>query len=437
MVTKKHSAAILQSLNAGVVPRVGLEHIVVGREKELEQIKIELRHVKQGSAGFKMLIGNFGSGKSFVLSLIRQLAMKENFAVADVDFTPERKLYGSGGHSLATYSELMKNLSTRTRPEGNAFPVILERWISNIQLEVEQEGGYESGQYDNPVFIRNVQRKIDKSLSQMEELTGGFDFSLVIKAYFRGYLNNSQAMMSNAVRWLRGEYTTKTEARQDLGVRSIINDDDWYEYLKVIASFIHQVGYAGLIVNFDEAINLYKITHSGTRNKNYESILKLYNDTLQGKAGNIYITFAGTKEFLENEKRGLFSYQALKTRLSPNRLETKEYRDYSQPVIRLSPLRKEEVTQLLKKIRDIHGHHYGYEPVVTESDIEIYVDSEYQRSGAVEFVTPRDMIRHFISALNLLYQNPSMKKEEIFETEKKQDWGAATTMLNRFQQTRQ
>lgn len=413
-IRKREASAILQSLSGGVVPRVGLEYIIVGRRPETEQIIKELGHVKQGAAIAKLFIGEFGSGKSFMLSIIRHVAFKEKFAVADVDFTPERRLYGSEGKAVSTYSELMKNLAIPTRPDGNALPVILDKWISDIQLTVQQENGYEEVQYDNPFFVRDVQTKIAKVLGEMEELVGGFDFAKVITAYYMGYVNDNQEQQKSAIRWLRGEYRTRTEARADLGVRDVIDDQNWYDYLKVIAKFITGVGYAGLVVNFDEAINLYKITHSQTREKNYESILKIYNDCLQGKAEHLYITFAGTAEFLEDERRGLFSYAALKSRLVTNRFETAEFRDLSQPVIKLTTLRKEELFVLLQRVRAIHGAYHEYEPNIADEDIRAFMQELYARPGAEERLTPREVVRDFIGALSLLQQNPQMDHTAIF-----------------------
>lgn len=434
---KKESGAILRSLASGVVPRVGLEHIVVGRRREMEQIESELQDVKQGSAIVKFFIGEFGSGKSFILSLIRHIAFKEKFVVADVDFSPEHRLYGSGGKSGATYSELMKNLATATRPK-DALPVILDKWINEIQLEVVREKGFDGVQFDDPNFIRDVQDKMNLVLSQMEELVGGFDFAQVINRYYLGYVQDNREWMSRAFRWLRGEYTTRQEAHRDLGVRTIIDDHNWYDYLKVIARFITEVGYSGFVVNLDEAINLFKITHSTSRDKNYETILKIFNDAYQGKAEHLYITFAGTREFLEDERRGLFSYAALKTRLSSNRFETDQFRDLSQPVIRLTPLNEEEVFELLQKIRAIHAFHYGYEPTVTDQHLRTFLESMYARPGARERLTPRDFVRDFISILNLLHQNPEMDLGSLFRELKETDSeGDLAPVLDRFQKTRQ
>ncbi|MGN4425710.1 ATP-binding protein [Bacillus cereus group sp. MYBK30-1] len=413
-IKKRDSSAILNSLAGGVVPSRGLQYIMVGRSDEAKQILSDLDNIKKGSSFMKIFIGPFGSGKSFIQALIQQIAFNEKFVVAKADFTPERRLYGSEGKAVATYTELMKNLATSTVPEGGALPTILDKWISEVQMSVVKENGYGSIEFDNPSFIKDVEKKITSVVSKMDELVGGYDFARVLSLYFKGFVEDNSELQRCALRWLRGEYNTKTEARSDLGVRDIISDSNYYEYIKVLSQFVKQIGYAGLVINLDEAINLYKITHPQTRDKNYETILKIYNDTLQGNVEGLYITLGGTPEFLEDERRGLFSYGALKRRLQPNRFETIEHRDLSQPVIRLAPLKHDETFVLLQKTRDIHAVHYGYESDITDNEIMNFIREEYARPGAEEHLTVGDVIKNFISALNILHQNPGFNRAELF-----------------------
>lgn len=415
-IKKRDSAAILNSLSGGVVPNRGLHYIMVGRTKEAEQILKDLNDVKNGSSIVKFFIGPFGSGKTFIQALIQQIAFKENFVVTKADFTPERRLYASDGKAVATYTELMENLSISSKPDGNALKNILEKWINEVQAKVIKEKGYEALELNNPSFVKDMETEITAIVSKMDELTGGYDFARVLTLYFRGFVNDNSELQRCVIRWLRGEYRTKTEARNDLGVRTIIDDDNYYNYLKVMAKFVKQIGYSGLVINLDEAINLYKITHSKTREKNYESILKIYNDTLQGNVQGLYVTFSGTPEFLEDERRGLFSYGALKRRLESNKFETNEYRDLTQPVIKLTPLNQNDTFVLLTKLRDIHAVHHGYEPMITSEEIAAFLKKEYARPGASENLTVGDIIRTFIGALNILYQNQDLDKNEIFST---------------------
>lgn len=415
-IKKRDSAAILNSLSGGVVPNRGFHYIMVGRTKEAEQILKDLNDVKNGSSIVKFFIGPFGSGKTFIQALIQQIAFKENFVVTKADFTPERRLYASDGKAVATYTELMENLSISSKPDGNALKNILEKWINEVQAKVIKEKGYEALELNNPSFVKDMETEITAIVSKMDELTGGYDFARVLTLYFRGFVNDNSELQRCVIRWLRGEYRTKTEARNDLGVRTIIDDDNYYNYLKVMAKFVKQIGYSGLVINLDEAINLYKITHSKTREKNYESILKIYNDTLQGNVQGLYVTFSGTPEFLEDERRGLFSYGALKRRLESNKFETNEYRDLTQPVIKLTPLNQNDTFVLLTKLRDIHAVHHGYEPMITSEEIAAFLKKEYARPGASENLTVGDIIRTFIGALNILYQNPDLDKNEIFST---------------------
>lgn len=413
-IKKRDSTAIFNSLSGGVVPSRGLQYIMVGRKDEATQILKDLDNVKKGSSVIKLFVGPFGSGKSFIQALIQQIAFNEKFVVAKADFTPERRLYGSEGKAVALYTELMKNLSIATVPEGGALDTILDKWISEVQAKVVQEKDYGSIEFDNPKFVKDVENEITSVVSKMDELTGGYDFARILTLYFKGFIEDNNDLQRKALRWIKGEYPTKTEARIDLGVRDIINDTNYYNYIKVLSQFVQQIGYSGLVVNFDEAINIYKITHPQTREKNYETILKIYNDTLQGSVEGLYITIGGTPEFLEDERRGLFSYGALKRRLESNRFETNEFRDLSQPVIKLTPLKLDETYVLLQKLRDIHSVHYEYQSTVTDEEIKIFIQKEYSRPGAMENLTVGDLIRGFIGALNILYQNPQYNRVTIF-----------------------
>ncbi|MGE6717707.1 ATP-binding protein [Peribacillus frigoritolerans] len=413
-IKKRDSAAILNSLLGGVVPSRGLQYIMVGRAEEAKQIVTDLTNVRNGSSVIKLIIGPFGSGKSFIQALTQQIAFAEKFVVAKADFTPERRLYGSEGKAVAIYTELMKNLSIATVPDGGALPTILDKWIGEVQALVVQEKEYGSVEFDNPQFVKDVEKEITAVVSKMDELTGGYDFARILNLYFKGFIEDNSELQRKAMRWLRGEYGTKTEAKADLGVRDIINDNNYYDYIKVLSQFVKQIGYSGLVVNLDEAINLYKITHPQTRDKNYETILKIYNDTLQGNVEGLYISLGGTPEFLEDERRGLFSYGALKRRLQSNPHETQEYRDLSQPVIKLTPLKHDDTFVLLRNLRDIHAEHFSYEATVSDDEIKNFLRSEYSRPGAAEHLTVGDIIRTFLGALNIIYQNPDYNRADIF-----------------------
>lgn len=413
-IKKRDSTAILNSLSGGVVPSRGLQYILVGRTQEATQILKDLNEVKKGSSVVKFFIGSFGSGKSFIQALIQQIAFKENFVVTKADFTPERRLYGSDQKAVALYTELMKNLSISTVPDGGALSTIIDKWINDVQAQVVQMRGYQSIELTNPTFIADVETEITRIVSKMDVYTGGYDFARILTRYYQGFIQDDSELQRKALRWIRGEYRTKMEARTDLGVRDVINDDNYYNYIKILSQFVRQIGYSGLVINFDEAINLYKITHPHTREKNYETILKIFNDTLQGNMEGLYINFGGTLEFLEDERRGLFSYGALKRRLETNRFETTEFRDLSQPVIKLKPLKHEETYVLLQKLRDIHSAHYGYQSTVTNEEMKQFIQQEYARPGALENLTVGEVVRGFLGALNILHQNQHYDRSQIF-----------------------
>lgn len=428
-VPKRVAAVIINSLKGGVVPRIGLPYITVGREAEIRALLTDLSLIADGGASFRFLVGRYGSGKSFLLQTIRTHAMGEGFVVADADLSPERRLQGGQGQGLATYRELMRNLSTKTRPEGGALMLILDRWISNLQMQVAGElgagtaapGGAATtggapvsngatapgGAPNDSALNQAVEARIREQVASLEEMVHGFDFARLLTLYYRAVVDGNDELKGNVARWFRGEYRTKTEARQELGVSIIIGDDDWYDYVKLFAQFLKGAGYQGMLVLIDELVNLYKIPNSVTRQYNYEKILTMYNDTLQGKAHHLGIIMGGTPQSIEDRRRGVFSYEALRSRLTQGRFAAEGMRDMLAPIIHLHPLTYEELLVLIEKLQQIHAGYFGYEARLNESDLVQFLQIEFGRVGADTHLTPREVIRDFIELLDIAYQNPS------------------------------
>ena len=387
-VPKRIAAVIINSLKGGVVPRIGLPYVTVGREREIGALLHDLDLVADGGASFRFLVGRYGAGKSFLLQTIRTHAMGKGFVVADADLSPERRLQGGQGQGLATYRELVRNLSTKTRPEGGALQLVLDRWVAALR------------DADDPEAALAAQ------LSPIQELICGFDFSQVLRLYWSASLEGDDERRADVVKWLRGEFRTKTEARGELGVNACITDDTWYEYLKLFAQFLVGAGYQGLIVLIDELVNLYKIPNATSRQYNYEKILTMYNDTLQGKARHLGIIMGGTPQSIEDRRRGVFSYEALRSRLTQGRFASAGLADLLAPVIHLEPLTYEELLVLIEKLADIHAGYFGYERTLTEAQLVSFLQVEFGRVGADTHLTPREVIRDFIELLDIACQNP-------------------------------
>lgn len=406
VVPKRITTAILQSLAAGVVPRVGLEHIAVGRKEEITALLNDLDTVvADGGASFRLILGRYGSGKSFLCQLIRNYALQRNFVVADADLSPDRRLTGAQGQGLGLYRELLNNMATKTRPDGNAFAALLERWISDVQSQVVQQDKIAAA---SPAFADAVERRIHASIAGMEGMVHGFDFGTVINAYWRAHLAGDDGRKTAAMRWLRGEYGTKSEAREALGVRVIIDDGAWYDYIKILAHFVKDIGYRGLVVFIDEAVNLYKISNRIARTNNYERLLAIFNDTLQGKAQHLGVIVGATPQMVEDPNRGLYSYEALRSRLVESRFVRSGLRDLSGPMLRLEVLSPTEIYVLLQRLRELHGMQHAYAPRVNDAQIQAFMTEVVNRLGADQLLTPREVIRDFVAVLNLLLQNPSL-----------------------------
>ncbi|MBR0398912.1 MAG: ATP-binding protein [Eubacterium sp.] len=413
-VPKRISRTVLNSLKGGVVPRIGLPYITVGRKNEIEALLHDVDIISEGGASFRFIVGRYGAGKSFLLQTIRNYVMDRGFVVADTDLSPERRLQGTRGQGLATYRELIGNLSTKTKPEGGALTLVLDRWISAVQSEAAQETGLSP---DDPALTAATDQKIYAVTSSVSELVHGFEFAKLLSAYYHAYVEGDDDTKAKVVRWFRGEYALKREAKEELGVNIIITDDDWYDYLKLFAAFFRQAGYAGMMIMVDELVNLYKIPNSITRQYNYEKMLTMYNDTLQGKAKYLGIIMSATPQALEDKRRGIYSYEALRSRLAEGRFSRPGARDLLAPVIRLDPLTAEEMLVLCEKLADMHAGLYGYDRSVTTEDLAGFIKVEYGRIGADQNITPREVIRDFIELLDLLYQNPGMHLAELLESE--------------------
>lgn len=403
-IPKRVAGTLINSLGGGVVPRTGLAYVTVGREPEIKALLHDVDVVTDGGASFRFVSGKYGSGKSFLLQTVRNYVMDRGFVVVDADLSPERRLQGTRGQGLATYKELIKNMSTKTRPDGGALPLILDRWISSAMTSVADGGTMP----DDPDFPRLVEREIFRVSTSLSELVHGFDFAKLLTEYYRAYRDDDEGRKSLVLKWFRGEYQTKSEAKAELGVNIVITDDDWYEYVKLFASFFVAAGYSGLYVLVDELVNVYKIPNSITRQYNYEKILTMYNDTLQGKASHLGIIMSVTPQCLEDTRRGIYSYEALRSRLASGKFTAEGATDLLSPVIKLSPLSNEELLVLSEKLTEIHAALYDYEPRVTTEDSALFIKAEFSRVGASSLITPREVIRDWIEILNIIYQNPNV-----------------------------
>lgn len=412
-VPRRIAAVVLNSLKGGVVPRIGLPYITVGREVEIQALLHDLELIADGGASFRFLVGRYGSGKSFLIQTIRTHSMGENFVVADADLSPERRLQGGQGQGLATYRELIRNLSTKTRPEGGALALVLDRWVKNIQRQAAEECGSSSG----PVYPQSFHKAVATFLDPLRELVHGYDFSTVLDIYASAFTEENEETKAYVVKWLRGEYRTKTEARKELGINACIADDSWYDYLKLFAEFLTGAGYKGLVVMIDELVNLYKIPNSVTRQNNYEKILTMYNDTLQGKAHHLGIIMGGTPQSIEDRRRGVYSYEALRSRLTQGRFASEGLSDMLAPVIRLNPLTYEELLVLIEKLAGIHAGYFGYEQSLSEDDLVSFLQIEFGRVGSDSHLTPREVIRDFIELLDIVYQNPDVSISTLLKSE--------------------
>ena len=413
-IPKRIASAVINSLKGGVVPRIGLPYITVGRETEINALLHDVDIISDGGASFRFIVGRYGSGKSFLLQTIRNYVMEKNFVVVDADLSPERRLQGTKGQGLATYKELIRNMSTKTTPEGGALTLRLDRWINSVQGEAAAESGLDP---QDPAFSKLVEKKIYEVIGSLNEMVHGFDFARLLNIYYRSYIDGDDESKAKVVKWFRGEYANKTQAKVELNVNIVITDDDWYEYIKLFAAFLKKAGYMGMLILIDELVNIYKIPNAITRQYNYEKILTMYNDTLQGKAKYLGIIMCGTPQCIEDTRRGVYSYEALRSRLAEGRFSRDDVKDMFAPVIKLLPLSYEEMLILIEKLAGIHAELFGYQQVMSQDDMINFIKIEFGRIGADVNITPREVIRDFIELINIVYQNPKINVSELLGSE--------------------
>jgi ABC-type dipeptide/oligopeptide/nickel transport system ATPase component len=413
-VPKRIAQTVLNSLKGGVVPRIGLPYVTVGRKDEIAALLHDVEIIEDGGASFRFIVGKYGSGKSFLLQTIRNYVMDKGFIVVDGDLSPERRLHGNNGQGLATYRELIQNLSTKTRPEGGALNLVLDRWISSVQGKVASEQDLTPA---DPAFSQAVDKEIYQQVSSLNGMVHGFDFAQLLKMYYHAFVTGDDEQKAKVTKWFRGEYRLKTDAKRELGVNIIITDDDWYEYLKLFAAFFRQAGYQGMMIMIDELVNIFKIPNSISRQYNYEKILTMYNDTLQGKAKYLGIIMCGTPQAIEDRRRGVYSYEALRSRLAQGKFSREGARDMYAPVIRLDPLTAEEMLVLTEKLANMHAGLYGYQRTITDEDLATFIKIEYERVGASTNITPREVIRDFIELLDILWQNPGTGVASLLQSD--------------------
>jgi hypothetical protein len=407
LIKRRERDAVLQSLQAGLVPKQGLHLIQVGRKAEISAILADLDRIADGGASFRIVVGRFGSGKSFFLNLVRSLAFQKKLVVTQADFSMERRLYARGGEARALYSELMRNMATKAQPDGGALPSVLSSWVSQVQHAVLSGGG----------TTADAERRIGEDLRDLQGFVGGFEFAEVVRAFYRGYVEKNDQLQAAALRWLRGEYSSKLEARQDLGVRRIIDDETFYDSLKLMAAFVRKAGFGGLLCNLDEMVVLsHRLPSSRARTANYEALLTLLNDCFQGTSRGLGFIFAGTEECLEDKWRGLFSYEALRSRLAENTLAKQQSLvDLSGPVIRLQALTPEDLFILLRNVAVVHASGDPANIVVSDDGIMLMLHKANDTLGAEYFSTPRDIVRSFVGLLNIIDQNPGTNWQGLLE----------------------
>lgn len=411
-INPKEAAIIIRSLEGGVVPNMGVQHLLVGRNREVEEVIKILDIVADGQSDIRFWVGDFGSGKSFMLATIEQLALQKNFVVSTLDLNPSRRFYATDRKAVALYTEIIDNIKTKTIKNGNVLSSIIEEWLNQIFTKVAASLDVDVSEILEGSYQKEVTNEILNILGDFSAVGLSFEFGQALVKFYEGFINDNRLLKTNAIRWLRGDITTKTESKKVLAINQIINDDNWFDALKNMSELFLGIGYSGFVVNFDEAVNLYKIPQSVTRERNYERILNIYNEAKSNIAKGLFINFGATRKTIFDENRGLSSYGALKGRLGSEDSMDNKLVNTNRTVLGLKPLSNEEIYTLLENLVNVYNVHYKESIEIAEPEIITYMEGQLNRPGADEFLTPRAVIKDFIEILDLKRQNPD---EEIID----------------------
>lgn len=412
-INPKEASIIIKSLEGGVVPNLGVQHLLVGRNREVEEVIKILDNVADGESDIRFWVGDFGSGKSFMLATIEQIALQKNFVVSTLDLNPSRRFYATDRKAVALYTEIIDNIKTKTLKSGNVLSSIIEEWLNQIFTRVAGDLDVEISEILEGEYQKEVTNEILNIISDFSAVGLSFEFGQAIVKFYEGFINDNRLLKTNAIRWLRGDITTKTEAKKELSINQIINDDNWFDALKNMSELLLGIGYSGFVINFDEAVNLYKIPQSVTRERNYERILNIYNEAKSNIAKGLFINFGATRKTIFDENRGLSSYGALKGRLGNEDSMDNKLVNTNRTVLGLKPLSNEEIYTLLENLVNVYNVHYKESIQISEKEIITYMEGQLNRPGADEFLTPRAVIKDFIEILDLKRQNSNVDLMDI------------------------
>lgn len=412
-INPKEANTIIKSLEGGVVPNMGVQHLLVGRNREVDEVIKILETIADGGSDIRFWVGDFGSGKSFMLATIEQISLGKNFVVSSLDLTPSRRFYATDRKAVALYTEIIDNIKTKTQRSGNVLEIIIEEWINQLASKIASDNSIDVIEVLKGAKEDQVINEILNTLARFKAVGLSYEFGQALTKYYQGFITDNRLLKTNAIRWLRGDITTKTEAKNILGINQIITDDNWFDALKNMSELFLEIGFAGFVVNFDEAVNLYKLPYAVTRERNYERILNIYNETKSNEARGLFVNFGATRKTVFDENRGMSSYGALKGRLGSEDSMDSKLINTNRTVLGLKPLSNEEIYTLLENLVNIYNVNYKEAITISHDEIITYMEGQLNRPGADEFLTPRAVIKDFIEILDLKRQNPDVEISEI------------------------
>lgn len=378
---------ILNALRMGVIPEGSIGSFMVSRDAEQREIDNYIEGVASGESRVKFIRGAYGSGKTFLLKYMTEMALENNFIVANV---PIHSGFGFSKFD-GVYTNMMSNLIVKHGSESStSFEMIFDDWIGELR-----SGGNLSSATQN--IYKVIQELADYNSS----------FASVLLVYIRALINRDYELTSTAASWIKGDKNMPFHLKKKLNVKGSIDRENALDIFKGFVRMVHLLGYSGLIIAFDEAEVMMQ-QRADIRLKAYSNIRQLIDSAGAGEFANAGFMFAGTDEFFEDEEKGLKSYQAIYQRLGENLGGGKRLDNARQPVINIEAFTKNDYKLLSEKVLAVHEDGFGY---VFEGDIDHLVnltmlECTKQLQGKV--LTTRVYLKKFIELLDLMQDNPDL-----------------------------
>lgn len=399
---------IIDSLRNGTVPAEGTENIAVGIDEELTEIQDQIERTREDKSAFKFIIGDYGSGKTFFSTSVREMAYDKKFVVSSVVISQETPLH----KFEELYRKIMEGMRTSENKKIPAFNFILEEWLLNIEdkvIEIEGLDPYE----DSKKFQIEMNKRINEELMIVGSIAASF--ANAIRAFYKAKYEGDTVLAQGAVAWLKGD-NVRAELKSKLGVIGTITRENSFEFFRALLQMIKTAGYEGLMIILDEVETVQKLVRKDMRSAAYENLRFFIDESDRNSFPSCFFLYTGTTDLMESEK-GFKSLEPLYQRIKVEREKGDKFKNLRQPVMFLDGLNRDRLYEVACRVRNIHGQVYSWMPndKLTDDFIKRLINDMTLGFGGEINIGPRGFLRTLIDILDKSQMYDDYIPSEQFE----------------------